>query len=477
MLAYWTLSCSASIPWTEFDVDKCIVIPDFEGEVTDRMLYIKPDYTAEDGIRTVKITHTDGAGMYLPGSKIVPPDLLGKNFMFRGPYHKGLLSPFDFIRFCQEHGVKPVIKDFWGQEHDLIAEDIQIIFCESQFKMAKLYKSHQEFKDAYKRCHSTFNIAQFEEDFIGDKNYNYQMTQSLTDFTDEEIRKFTQRTHDKIMGISKDKSAMLNTLKAKKDSFAKDKVALAIYPELLRDGYSRGQLKDIKKRMMLDAKSGSIRCRNKRLYVIPDFYAACEHWFLDIKNPVGLLKKNEVACRIFIAKEKADVLRSPHLYMEHALRDVVKNPEIYKWFNSDGIYTSCLDLISRILQFDCDGDQLNVVVDETLLTVAERNLKEYDVIPLFYDANKAHPEQISNQSIFNGLKRAHQFSNIGEISNMLTRLWNRDNPDRFVAALLTYLNNLRIDGAKTGAVNEYSNYPEVKKRVDKATGGETGKMP
>jgi len=92
-----------------------------------------------------------------------------------------------------------------------------------------------------------------------------------------------------------------------------------------------------------------------------------------------------------------------------------------------------------------DGDQLNVIADPTIIDVAKRNLKEFDVIPLFYDANKAPSEIVSKESIFNGLKRAHQFSNIGEISNMLTRLWNRDDPDREAAALLAYINNLRID--------------------------------
>ena len=120
LLAYLALSCSASIPWPEFDVDKTIVINDYEAEVTDRMLYIKPDYTTEDAIRTVLINHVDGAGMYRPDATIVPVELLGKNFMTRGPYHKGLLSPWDWVRFCKEHNVKPVIKDRWGLEHDLV---------------------------------------------------------------------------------------------------------------------------------------------------------------------------------------------------------------------------------------------------------------------------------------------------------------------------------------------------------------------
>ena len=239
---------------------------------------------------------------------------------------------------------------------------------------------------------------------------------------------------------------MLKTLKADKNAATADKVALAIYPELLRDGYSREQLKDIKKRMLQDAKSGGIKCANKRLFAIPDWYAACEYYFCGIERPVGLLANGEVACRPYRSFDKADVLRSPHLFMEHAIRKISHDPKVYKWFTTDGIVTSCHDLISRILQFDVDGDQLNVVVDPVLVRVAERNVKEFDVIPLFYDANKAPPEKITKESLYKGLKRAHEYSDIGEISNMLTRLWNRDKPDRLAAALLTYLNNLRIDG-------------------------------
>ena len=91
-----------------------------------------------------------------------------------------------------------------------------------------------------------------------------------------------------------------------------------------------------------------------------------------------------------------------------------------------------------------DGDQLNVIVDPLLIEVAERNVKEFDIVPLFYEAEKAKAEPISNETLYKGLMRAHEYSNIGEISNMLTKLWNRENPDRVAAALLTYLNNLRI---------------------------------
>ena len=88
-----------------------------------------------------------------------------------------------------------------------------------------------------------------------------------------------------------------------------------------------------------------------------------------------------------------------------------------------------------------DGDQLNVVVDPLIVRVAERNIDRYKVIPLFYDANKASAEQLSYRTMFNGLKRAHDYSGIGQVSNALTKLWNRDVPDREAAAWLCFYNN------------------------------------
>lgn len=469
-MAYTALPASATEEWTDFDIDRCIVINEFEGEVTDRMMYIKPDYTYEIGVQTVMIDHTDGSGMMLP-------EVSRSNFMVRGDWIKGLLGSFDFIKFCKVNGVPPIIKDAWGLEHNLVKEKINVILTTSMFKLYKLYKSWEEYKTYFKFHNCHFCKTNYEEDWITDTTLNYQMIQTLVDFTDEEIQKFVKPEHDRITALTKDMDSMLKTLRADENSDQPYKVALKIYPELLREAYTRESLKAIRKRMLLDAKSGRIRCKNKRLFVLPDYYAACEFWFMGIKNPKGLLAKDEIACKIFKEHDKADVLRSPHLYCEHSIQKIVHNKNVYEWFYTNGVYTSCKSMISRILQFDVDGDQLNVIVEPLFVEIAERNVKKFDVVPLFYDAEKAKAEPISNESLFNGLKRAHEYSNIGEISNMLTRVWNKDNPDRVVAALLTYLNNLRIDGAKTGVVHEYSAYPKIARRIGKASGGKNGRMP
>ena len=176
--------------------------------------------------------------------------------------------------------------------------------------------------------------------------------QTLIDFTDEEIAQFTEREHVRIKSLASDQSAMLRTLKA--DLSAEDPYcrALKLYPELLRDGYSRNTLKNIKKRLLFDAKSGKIRCQNKRLFVIPDFYAACQFWFLGETKPEGLLKPDEIACKAYRRLNKADVLRSPHLYQEHFICNISHDQRVYDWFTTNGVYTSVKSLISRVLQFD-----------------------------------------------------------------------------------------------------------------------------
>lgn len=345
-MAYMALPCSATDEWKDFDIDRVIVIPDWEGEVTDRMLYIKDDYSTEDGVRTVKINHVDGAGMMLPS-------VSKKNFMIRAPYIKGLLCSFDFLRFCKEHGIeKPVLRDRYGLERDLLAEDIRIILTESMFKLAKFYDSWQAYKDAFKANNCKCGILKYEEDFFPWKDYNYQMTQTLTDFTDEEIAQYTAKTHEKLRKLASNKESMLQMLKASSVSPNPFCRAILMYPELLRDAYAREQIKSVKKRMLADAKSGAIRCENKRVYAIPDWYAVCQVIFLGIERPDGLLKNGEIACKHFRGKAKVDVLRSPHLYCEHCLRKVVDDDEIYSWFYTDGVVTSVHDLVSRVLQFD-----------------------------------------------------------------------------------------------------------------------------
>lgn len=353
-LAYTALTNSATDEWKEFDINKTIVIDDFETNVWGTYdLVDDVDYSVKRVSDYIPIPHTDGAGMMLPS--------MGKNRMVRLPWVKGLLGVFDFVKFVQVHNCSPVIKDIYGKEHDVIAEDIQIIFTKSQFKLWKYFNSWDEYKSCYKRYGCTAGYTNIEEDRIKDATINYQMLQTLTDITDEEILEIADNSITKLKNISTSvdniKAAFgVTPYNTSKTPFQK---AIELYPNLLNDEYVKVQLREIKDSLIKRYKSGKLQVCGKYTFLLPDFYAACQYWFLGEENPEGLLNDGEVFCWLFRKNDKVDCLRSPHLYMEHAIRENIachkykeRQQQIREWFTTDGIYTSCKDIISKVLQFD-----------------------------------------------------------------------------------------------------------------------------
>lgn len=356
-LAYLALANSATDVWEEFDIDKTIVIDDFETEVYGTFDFVSDvDYTITREHGHKPITHTDGAGMMLPDAFGVPQ----KNKMVRIPWIKGLLGVFDFKKFIEYHGCSPIIKDIYGVEHDVIAENIQVIFTKSQFKLWKYYSNWNRYKEKYKRYNCTAGVANIEEDRIKNATINYQMLQSLTDITDEEILEIASKSVDKLNNICSSvdniKSIFdITPYNMNKSAFQK---CVELYPNLLNDEYAKYQIRKIKDSIVKKCKAGKLDVNGKYTFILPDFYAACEYWFLGIDSPNGLLDNGEVFCWLFRKSEEVDCLRSPHLFLEHAIR---KNKAYNgcddrdwkrEWFITDAVYTSCKDMISRILQFD-----------------------------------------------------------------------------------------------------------------------------
>lgn len=353
-LAYLALSNSATEYWPEFPIDQTVVIDDFETNVPGLVDFIdEKDYSIHRVKMDVPVTHTDGCGMILP-------KLSNKNFMVRAPWVKGLLTSFPFDHFIREankedpsydHGV---ITDIYGEEHNILKEHIQIIFTKSQFKMWKYYNSWEEYQEKFKKYHCAAGKCNIEPSIINRATINYQMLQTLTGITDEELTDICATTNRALSRISTDRDTMLRVLgaspyNANKGPFQK---CLSIYPELLQDDHCKNILRETKKSMEVDARAGKLMIDGKYQFLIPDMYAACEHWFKGIETPEGLLHGKEVYTRQYTRSDRLDVLRSPHLYKEHAVRPNVSGsrPELKKWFNTNGIYTSSHDLISKILQ-------------------------------------------------------------------------------------------------------------------------------
>lgn len=454
-LAYLALSNSATDLWEDFDIDKCIVVKDFETCVESEVDYISDiTYEIERKKMPVPITHTDGCGMILP-------NLSKKNFMIRLPWVKGLLASFDYVKFIKKYNCSPIVTDIYGNKWDIIEDDIQIIFTESQFKMYKYYTDWNEYKTFFLEYDCQAGICNMEEDYFSRATINYQMMQTLTDVSEEEIKKIISPSIKRLYNLSRDKRTMLNVFGVVKSNQNKTSLqqALEIYPELLQDDYCKHVLRQIKKSLLKKYKSAKLDVYGKYTFLIPDLYAFCENMFLGIESPNGLLNDGEVYCKLFKQSKRLDCLRSPHLFAEHAIRNNIIDSSKSEWFRTDAIYTSVHDLISKVLQFDNDGDKSLVVADNDYISIADRNMKLYNTVPLYYDMKKAEPVELNSNNIWQGLNAAFSGGNIGDYSNNISKIWNsevfisgnKDERDEAlkVIKLLCMENNFVIDYAKT----------------------------
>ena len=468
-LAYMALSNSATDEWEGFNIDKTIVIKDFETNVYGTYDLIDDiDYSVTRTTDYAPIPHTDGAGMILPFAFGVSQ----KNKMVRLPWVKGLLGVFDYVEFIKENNCSPIVKDIYGKEWNIIEDNIQIIFTESQFKMWEYYSSWDEYKTYFKQYHCSAGYTNEEEDRIKDATINYQMLQTLIDFEDEDVIKISQRSVDKLNNLSSSVDSIKKAFGV--TPYNQDKTylqqAIELYPNLLNDEYLKIKLRDIKNSLIKKYKSGKLEVKGKYTFILPDFYAACEYWFMGNENPNGLLNDGEVYCSLFKTVKEVDCLRSPHLFIEHPVRyntaycnsDISDKQrerlnKLDKWYTTKALYTSCKDMISRILQFDVDGDKSLVVADKPLVELAKKNMQ--GIVPLFYNMKKASSSILDNKVIYKGLELAFAGSNIGQYSNDITKVWNsdifingseqerRDAID--IVRILCMENNFVIDFAKT----------------------------
>lgn len=126
-LAYLALCNSATDVWEDFDIDRSIVVDDFETDVAGEVDYINNvTYEIERKWMDTPIPHMDGCGMMLDSP----------TRMCRLPFIKGLLVTFPFDKFIQERcNGEAIVTDIYGVEHDIIKENIRYIFTKSQFKL------------------------------------------------------------------------------------------------------------------------------------------------------------------------------------------------------------------------------------------------------------------------------------------------------------------------------------------------------
>ena len=460
--AYLALMSSATDVWEDFDIDKSIVVDDWETAVPGLVDHINEKFEIKRELTETVVPHMDGCGIMLDKP----------TRMVRLPFIKGLLVYFPFDEFIREKcGGEVAVTDIYGEKHKVIEEGIRYIFTKSQFKLYKYFHDWNCYKSRFKAFHCEASYCNMEENYIPKSRINYQMLQTLSDMTDGEMEKLVSATNNDIAAVGYDFQTTMRLLGAteynRNPSYFQQ--SLRICPELYRDAYTRDVIKDTKRSLVKQGKAGRLKVNGEYLFLSPDLYGFCEWLFLGIQNPKGLLQDGEVYTKEFQNGDDLACLRSPHLYREWAIRKNIRNAETEKWFgDTKCIYTSCHDLITKIVMADCDGDRLLVIKDKNLVNCAKRNMT--DIVPLAYDLRKAQPSIITNEVLYHGMIAAYTGGNIGVVSNNISKIWNSGNitsAELDAVKWLCYINNAVIDYAKTLWLPQYPR--DVKDKIKQYT--------
>lgn len=453
-LAYNGLLLSTSFIPNDYQLtlDDCLIVPDFETIINEKVECIDHNNNSITNIsvrnKDIKIPQTDGAGIFLPG-------VLPYSCQIRCGHIKGCVFPLDFRKFLQldeVEGVKPsaIVSDPWGKKHDVIKENIKIILTASQVKMWKYYDSWEELKEAYNAHNKKIAINNFAEESKGWEKTGYQFNQTLDSnkLTDEKIKDLCADTLDYLNEMKTDANKIAEILSEPNLSNA-----IKAYPELIQDKYIQKKMENKFRSERREA------CGNKLIlkdslyaYICPDLFAFCEWLFCGIENPKGIIPREQVYCSFYNEEpynkyEVVDCLRSPHLYMEHGIRKLVKDEvleQCKEWFVGDDLVVSSHDLLCRILQFDVDGDHALVAPNKTMIECVPT-----DKHILYYTGFDADKPQITKEAIYKALVASMDNSNIGDISNAMTKNYNNEEIDDEFNKVMCCYNNLTIDFPKT----------------------------
>lgn len=455
-LAYKGLPLSASIVPEGYgiDIDKCLVVPDFETVINEEVECIDIDHVKreinkiERRKEDVLIPQTDGAGMFLPG-------VLPASAQIRCAHLKGAVFPFDFRKFLGQkevEGIKPdpVVKDAWGNTHDVIKEDIQVIFTASQLKLWKYYSSWEEYKKAFHENGMKISINKFAEtEPKGYAKTSYQFIQTLSSekLTDEKLEELCADTVEYLDKMKTDLDTMIR-IASKGDDYIS--LALEQYKELAYDEYIKNKLESKFKSERNDARGNKLILKDSLYsYICPDLYAFCTWLFCGIGNPKGIIPRNYVYNSFFNERqyEVVDCLRSPHLYVEHGIRNLVKDETLNRckeWFNDYDTVVSSHDLLCRLLMFDVDGDEILLTPNKALIDCVPD-----DIVPLYYVPFEAAKSEINNKAVYDAIVSSMENTQIGDISNVMTKNYNNPNTDMEFNKVMCCYNNLSIDYPKT----------------------------
>lgn len=459
-----------------------VVVDDFKKNITDMVDAVhvsgkgdtKKYGVIENQKRDVEILPFDGAGLVTPecaqkwadelrcrcrktGEKYLP-----SCFQFRClPALKGEVFVFDIYGFAREYGVSK-ITDVYGKEWDLFENRIDAILTKSQFKFWNLYPDMKSWRDEFEKpvhgYRRTFNIASYAdapEDLKETTLLSYQPLQTVS-FTDEEIERLVKESVDLYKKIKSNADEFLQyrgLLHISEDGTRQYTVndftppyyeALLYKKELLGDKYIREKITEDIKRLRNELLSGKQRVHGHYEVLAPDIYGLSEWAFgLSVK---GLLSEPyQIYSDYWLRKgvSKVDIIRNPHIAMEHRIGTVITSELMQKWYKYQKatIVTGMYDTLAYALgTADFDGDTVGSLENQQVIQAVKRERDTGHGSLIYKDEPDAEKQKDAKKKENPGvlisdvaaLMQVNQLAfqnNIGDIINKVTNLWSMIEPE------------------------------------------------
>lgn len=428
-------------------------------------------------------------------------------FQFRAiPGIKGNVYVMDIKKYAIDYrirtGNKALIHDVFGNDIEVINKDgnllKNVILTKSQFKFANKWKElygsdgfneWQKNFDAtingYKR---TFNIAKYSVNFKDIKRevlLSYQPLQTLH-FNDVQISSICQPTIDRIKAISTDANEFLKyrgiMQEFDEQQEGNNNILIPPYYKALeknRDLWNdefiqdkvQGDIKGFKERSY----KGCIIANGNYQVAMPDIVGLIQYAFGE--KVVGCLKANQIYSRYWLSNKinKVDIIRFPHIAMEHRVSTVVKPEfEIGKnWLEYiyEGIVTSMYDSNALAANsMDFDGDKIMTISTKEIIEQAEKEID--NTIVLMEDSNagdntnkskelpKIKSKELPKINDINKIIETDvngMSNNIGSVVNQISKLWsiipeNKEEEEKIqeYIRIMSIIGSLTIDFVKTG---------------------------
>ena len=349
-----------------------------------------------------------------------------------------------------------------------------MIVTKSQFKFWNLYLDNvglfdcKKWKSAFEKevygYWRTFNVAKYSdapEDLRNTSLLSYQPLQTVR-FTPEEAE---QLVSDGVSTYERIKSSVDEFLKycgvSEEAEYIKPYYqALQYNYALANDDYVRGKMQDDIKRMKNELLSGKQRIHGHYEVFCPDIYGLAEYAFgLEVKGL--LLNPWTIYSRYWNERgvSEVDIIRNPHIAMEHRVCQVVTSAEMKKWYKYQEctIMSNMYDTLALALSgADYDGDTVCTTDDVQIINSVKHEMESGNGNLIVKDGESGKELKSVIISDVPGLMEVNARgykNNIGSVIDRVTDLWTLSElyPEcRKYIKIGTIVGAETIDFAKTG---------------------------